>query len=139
MNLDPEPLQPGATIGLLGGGQLAQMLVLAGHAMGFRFMVLEPSPDCPAALVGAEQITASYTDPKALAKLAESCQLVTYEFENVDAEAVSWLEERVDVPQGSEILRITQNCLLKKKHLYDLIFPLFLSKKSLQKTNFHWH
>ena len=37
MNLDPEPLQPGATIGLLGGGQLAQMLVLAGHAMGFRF------------------------------------------------------------------------------------------------------
>ena len=55
MNLDPEPLQPGATIGLLGGGQLAQMLVLAGHAMGFRFMVLEPNPDCPAALAGAEQ------------------------------------------------------------------------------------
>ena len=53
MNLDPEPLQPGATIGLLGGGQLAQMLVLAGHAMGFRFMVLEPNPDCPAALAGA--------------------------------------------------------------------------------------
>jgi len=116
MNLDPEPLQPGATIGLLGGGQLAQMLVLAGHAMGFRFMVLEPSPDCPAALAGAEQITASYTDPEALAKLAESCQLVTYEFENVDAEAVSWLEERVDVPQGSEILRIAQNRLREKKN-----------------------
>ena len=60
MNLDPEPLQPGATIGLLGGGQLAQMLVLAGHAMGFRFLVLEPNPDCPAALAGTEQITASY-------------------------------------------------------------------------------
>ena len=72
MNLDPEPLQPGATIGLLGGGQLAQMLVLAGHAMGFRFMVLEPNPDCPASLAGAEQITASYTDPEALAKLAEA-------------------------------------------------------------------
>ena len=139
MNLDPEPLQPGATIGLLGGGQLAQMLVLAGHAMGFRFMVLEPNTDCPAALAGAEQITASYTDPEALAKLADSCQLVTYEFENVDAEAVSWLEERVDVPQGSEILRIAQNRLREKKHLYDLIFLLILSKKSLQKTNFHWH
>ena len=124
MNLDPEPLQPGATIGLLGGGQLAQMLVLAGHAMGFRFMVLEPNPDCPAALAGAEQITASYTDPEALAKLADSCQLVTYEFENVDAEAVSWLEERVDVPQGSEILRIAQNRLREKKTLVRLNIPV---------------
>lgn len=124
MNLDPEPLQPGATIGLLGGGQLAQMLVLAGHAMGFRFMVLEPNPDCPAALAGAEQITASYTDPEALAKLADSCQLVTYEFENVDAEAVSWLEKRVDVPQGSEILRIAQNRLREKKTLVRLNIPV---------------
>ena len=106
MSLYPEPLQPGSTIGLLGGGQLAQMLVLAGHAMGFRFMVLEPNPECPAALAGSEQITASYTDPEALAKFADSCQLVTYEIENVDAEAVSCLEERVDAPQGSEILRI---------------------------------
>ena len=53
MNLDPEPLQPGATIGLLGGGQLAQMLVLAGHAMGSRFMVLVPNTDCPAVLAPA--------------------------------------------------------------------------------------
>ena len=89
MNLDPKPLQPGATIGLLGGGQLAQMLVLAGHAMGFRFIVLEPIPACPAALAGAEQITASYTDPEALAKLADSCKLVTYEFENVDLEKIN--------------------------------------------------
>jgi len=124
MNLDPEPIQPGATIGLLGGGQLAQMLVLAGHAMGFRFMVLEPNPDCPAALAGAEQITASYSDPEALAKLADSCQLVTYEFENVDAEAVSWLEKRVDVPQGSEILRIAQNRLREKKTLVRLNIPV---------------
>ena len=94
----PEPLQPGSTIGLLGGGQLAQMLVLSGHAMGFRFIALDPNPNCPAALVGADQITASYTDSEALAKLADSSQVVTYEFENVDAEAVAWLEERVDLP-----------------------------------------
>jgi len=116
----PEPLQPGATIGLLGGGQLAQMLVLAGHAMGFRFMVFDPDTNCSAALAGAKQITASYTDSEALAKLADSCQVVTYEFENVDAEAVSWLEERVDLPQGSEILRIAQNRLTEKKSLAEL-------------------
>jgi len=117
MNFVPETLQPGATIGLLGGGQLARMLVLAGHAMGFRFLVLEPKPHCPAALAGAEQITASYTDREALVKLADTCQLVTYEFENVDAEVVSWLEKKVDVPQGSEILRIAQNRLREKKTL----------------------
>jgi 5-(carboxyamino)imidazole ribonucleotide synthase len=120
----PEPLQPGATIGLLGGGQLAQMLVLAGHAMGFRFMVFDPDPNCSAALAGAKQITASYTDSEALAKLADSCQVVTYEFENVDAEAVSWLEERVDLPQGSEILRIAQNRLTEKKSLAQLKIPI---------------
>ena len=44
----PEPLLPGSMVGLLGGGQLAQMLVLAGHAMGFRFIVLDPAPNSPA-------------------------------------------------------------------------------------------
>ena len=120
----PEPLQPGSTIGLLGGGQLAQMLVLSGHAMGFRFIALDPNPNCPAALVGAEQITASYTDSEALAKLADSSQVVTYEFENVDAEAVAWLEERVDLPQGSELLRISQNRLREKTCLEQLNIPV---------------
>ena len=120
----PEPLQPGSTIGLLGGGQLAQMLVLSGHAMGFRFIALDPNPNCPAALVGAEQITASYTDSEALAKLADSSQVVTYEFENVDAEAVAWLEEKVDLPQGSELLRISQNRLREKTCLEQLNIPV---------------
>ncbi|MBC8258679.1 MAG: 5-(carboxyamino)imidazole ribonucleotide synthase [SAR324 cluster bacterium] len=119
-----EPLRPGTTIGLLGGGQLAQMLVLAGQAMGFRFVVLDPTPDCPAALVGAEQITANYNDREALAKLADSSAVVTYEFENVAAAAVAWLENRVAVPPGSEILRIAQNRLLEKQFLEQLNIPV---------------
>ncbi len=124
-----EPLQPGTLIGILGGGQLAQMLVLAGHAMGFRFKVLDPNPDCPAALAGAEQITASYDDMQALRKLADSCEVVTYEFENVDADAVAWLEDRVDLPQGSGILRISQNRLKEKAYLEQLNIPIVPHKK----------
>ncbi len=116
----PEPLQPGTMIGILGGGQLAQMLILAGHAMGFRFIVLDPNPNCPANLVGAAQITAAYDDQEALAELAASCVVVTYEFENVNADSVSWLEERVDLPQGSELLRISQNRLREKTFLEKL-------------------
>ena len=120
----PEPLLPGSTIGLLGGGQLAQMLVLAGHSMGFRFIVLDPTPNCPAELAGAKQITASYDDFNALAELADACDVVSYEFENVNADSVAWLEERVDLPQGSELLRISQNRLREKTFLQKLAVPV---------------
>jgi 5-(carboxyamino)imidazole ribonucleotide synthase len=120
----PEPLLPGSSIGLLGGGQLAQMLVLAGHAMGFRFIVLDPTPNCPAALAGAKQITAAYDDFDALAELADACDVVSYEFENVNADSVAWLEERVYLPQGSQLLRISQNRLSEKTFLEKLAVPV---------------
>ena len=125
----PEPLLPGSTIGLLGGGQLAQMLVLAGHAMDFRFIVLDPNLNCPAKLVGAKQIEAAYDDRDALTELANSSDVVTYEFENVNADAVAWLEQKVDLPQGSELLRISQNRLREKSSLQKLKIPVSPFKK----------
>ena len=98
-------LQPGAVIGLLGGGQLARMLILAGHPLGFQFVVLDPDPAAPAGQVGAKHIHCSYKDKKSLTEFAEQCDLVTYEFENVDAGSVEWLEKRVDLPQGSHLLK----------------------------------
>ena len=125
----PEPLLPGSTIGLLGGGQLAQMLVLAGHAMDFRFIVLDPNQNCPAKLVGAKQIEAAYDDRDALTELANYSDVVTYEFENVNADAVAWLEQKVDLPQGSELLRISQNRLREKSSLQKLKIPVSPFKK----------
>jgi len=58
----PGILLPGSVIGLLGGGQLARMLVLAGHPLGFKFMVLDPDPEAPAAQVGAKHLPYSFTD-----------------------------------------------------------------------------
>mgnify|MGYP003326883121 CR=1 FL=1 len=116
----PGILQPGSVIGLLGGGQLARMLVLAGHPLGFKFMVLDPDPEAPAAQVGAEHLPCSFTDKKALGELTKQCDLVSYEFENVDADSVEWMEQRVDLPQGSQMLRTAQHRLREKRAIRDL-------------------
>ncbi|MFW6244970.1 MAG: 5-(carboxyamino)imidazole ribonucleotide synthase, partial [Fibrobacterota bacterium] len=69
-------------IGILGGGQLARMLALAGHPLGLEFVVLDPAEDACAASV-AEHIKGAYDDQKMLEQFAESSDVVTYEFENV--------------------------------------------------------
>lgn len=94
--------QPSAHLGILGGGQLAQMLALAAIPLGVRVTVLEPDPEAGASLC-AEHIEAEYTDPGGLARLAE-CGAVTLEFENVPVEALEYLEGRVPVRPGSGLL-----------------------------------
>ena len=122
--MNRKPLPPGATIGLLGGGQLAQMLVHAGNAMGFRFVALDPNPECPAFYAGAEVLAAPYGDRAALAELAKRCDLVTYEFENVEVSGVEFLESRVLVPQGSRLLALSQHRIREKIILQEQGFPV---------------
>ena len=86
------PLPPGSTIGVLGGGQLGRMLALAAARLGFDAAILEPDADCPASRVAARTLTAPYDDPEALKVLAETCDVVTFEFENVPAHVVERLE-----------------------------------------------
>lgn len=105
---------PGGTIGILGGGQLGRMLANAGSAMGYRFVVLDPTPDSPAGQV-AEQITAAYDDREAARRLAARSDVITYEFENVDADVAAMLMSESYVPQGSELLYTTQHRLREKR------------------------
>lgn len=93
---------PGTTIGLLGGGQLGRMLVLAGTNLGYRFVTLDPAPDSPCGQV-SEQIRAAYDDEHAARELAGRCDVITYEFENVDAGVAALLEQESSVPQGSSL------------------------------------
>jgi 5-(carboxyamino)imidazole ribonucleotide synthase len=86
------PLPPGAMIGVIGGGQLGRMLALAAARLGFDVTILEPEPDSPASRVAARTIEARYEDPQALEQLAATCDVVTFEFENVPAEVVERLE-----------------------------------------------
>src|SRR5690349_18543419 len=91
------PLPAGATIGIIGGGQLGRMLAMAAARLGYRTIVLEPQPDCPAAQVANRQIIATYDDPAALAELARTSAVVTYEFENVPVDAANRLAASLPV------------------------------------------
>ncbi|WP_270995396.1 5-(carboxyamino)imidazole ribonucleotide synthase [Listeria seeligeri] len=106
-----------STIGIIGGGQLGRMMALSAKAMGYRIIVLDPTEDCPAAQVSDEQIIADYDDKVALRELAEKADVVTYEFENIDYDALKMTQDLVDVPQGAELLSITQDRILEKAYL----------------------
>ncbi|MDP9727242.1 5-(carboxyamino)imidazole ribonucleotide synthase [Alicyclobacillus tolerans] len=106
---------PGQTIGILGGGQLGRMMALAGRAMGYRFVVLDPAPDSPAAQVADAQVEADYSDVKAARQLAKEADIITYEFENVDAQVASILSDEAYMPQGSHLLFITQHRIREKQ------------------------
>lgn len=86
-------LKPGATIGIIGGGQLGRMLAMAAARLGFETVILEPQADCPAAQVANRQIVAAYDDSNALAELATVSDVITYEFENVPVSAADRLAE----------------------------------------------
>nr|WP_028531019.1 5-(carboxyamino)imidazole ribonucleotide synthase [Paenibacillus sp. HW567] len=104
---------PGATVGVLGGGQLGRMMALAGSAMGYRFVALDPAPDAPCGQV-TPQITAAYDDRNAARELAQRADVITYEFENVDADVAALLTAESYVPQGSALLYTTQHRLREK-------------------------
>ncbi|AFH65808.2 5-(carboxyamino)imidazole ribonucleotide synthase [Paenibacillus caseinilyticus] len=106
---------PGSVIGVLGGGQLGRMLALAGKAMGYRFVTLDPTPDAPCGQVADRQIVAAYDDAAAARTLAEEADVITYEFENVDAGVTELLMRESYVPQGSELLYTTQHRLREKR------------------------
>lgn len=118
--MNAEPLVPGAMIGIIGGGQLGRMLAMAAARLGYKTTILEPDVNAPAAQVANSQIVASYDDAEALARMADFCDVITYEFENVPVSAVQWLETRVPVRPGSKALEVAQDRLLEKSMARDL-------------------
>ena len=109
-------------IGILGGGQLARMLCLAGLPLGLEFRVLDPSPQSCAAAV-AEHIVADYEDTDALARFVAGVDVVTYEFENVPQMSAAWLNERVSVFPPPIALEKSQDRLVEKTFLQGLDIP----------------
>src|SRR3569623_509226 len=112
------PLDPGATTGILGGGQLGRMLAMAAARLGFDVAILDPEADCPAARVAKLAIAASYDDPRGLKALADACDVVTFEFENVPARAVErLLELGAEVAPPARALAIAQARVEEKAFL----------------------
>jgi 5-(carboxyamino)imidazole ribonucleotide synthase len=112
------PLPPGSTLGIVGGGQLGRMLALAAARLGFDVAVLERDADSPAGRVAAHCIVGAYTDRAALEQLAALASVVTYEFENVPAEAVLTLQGLgVETAPGPEALAVAQDRVAEKQFL----------------------
>jgi 5-(carboxyamino)imidazole ribonucleotide synthase len=110
-----EPIEPPATIGILGGGQLGRMLGIAARAMGYRVAVLDPDPGCPAAAIADLVIVGGYDDIHAALRLAEVSDVVTYELEHVAAAVVEAVEARVPVRPGRGPLLVTQDRLAERR------------------------
>ncbi len=106
---------PGATLGVLGGGQLGRMFCVAARTMGYRVVVLDPDPVCGAGHIADEHIQADYTDLSALEEMAEQCDVITLEFENIPSQSVRFLADKTTVFPVAESLEIAQNRDLEKQ------------------------
>ena len=113
---DTDVILPGATLGVLGGGQLGRMFVHAAQAMGYFTAVLDKDATSPAGLVSHHHIRTGYEDPQGLAELAKLCDAVTTEFENVPAAALNKLAETLPVSPAGSAVAIAQDRAAEKAH-----------------------
>jgi len=135
-------ITPYKTIGIIGGGQLGRMMCLAAKAMGYFVAVLDPTPNCPCGQIADIEITAAYNDMDAIKKLAEISDVITYEFENIDYDALTWLETNAYLPQGSQVLKTTKHRFREKSAIADMGIPvpkfsLIDSVETLEKNVFY--
>lgn len=114
---------PGATLGVLGGGQLGRMFTIEARRMGYRVIVLDPDVDAPAGPFANHHITKSWSDREALAELAESCDAVTIEFENVPADVLRALAAHVPVRPCADAVATTQDRITEKQFLTSIEVP----------------
>ncbi len=119
ISLAKQTIFPNATIGIIGGGQLGRYMAVSAKQMGYRATVLDPVTQSPCGQVADTEITAAYSDLEAIRKLAEISDVVTYEFENIDYDALNQLKEEAYLPQGSDLLLLTQNRETEKKGIVD--------------------
>lgn len=115
-----DPLPQGATIGILGGGQLGRMLSVAASRLGFRTHVYDPAPNPPAGDVAHLVTTAPYEDSDALFAFASTVDVITYEFENIPTLSLDTLEEHAPIRPSREALRVSQDRLVEKDYLSQL-------------------
>ena len=109
-----EPILPGATLGVLGGGQLGRMFVHAAQRMGYETAVLDPDPASPAGLVAHHHVQTSYLDEQGLAQLMQRCAAITTEFENVPATALRTIGAQRPVAPSADAVTICQHRAAEK-------------------------
>ncbi len=117
------PILPGATLGVLGSGQLGRMFALSARSLGYRVRMFSPDTDTPTGQVADGEVVAAYEDLDAVRAFAQSVNVITFEFENVPAETAAAAAEIVPVRPGGAALHIAQNRKREKEFLADHGFP----------------
>jgi len=120
----PSMILPPAMLGMLGGGQLGRFFVIAAHEMGYKITVLDPDQNSPAGKIADVHICAQYDDAAALKKMAETCQAITTEFENVPAATLNTLAQSVPVRPSAEAVGIAQHRVSEKNFLKEAGLPV---------------
>jgi 5-(carboxyamino)imidazole ribonucleotide synthase len=125
---------PGATLGVLGSGQLGRMFALAARSMGYRVHIFSPEKDPPAGQVADLEMVGEYADLGKIREFARGVQVLTFEFENVPAASTAAAAEMVPVRPSGNVLHITQNRLREKTFLSENGFPVtpFRAVRSLE-------
>jgi 5-(carboxyamino)imidazole ribonucleotide synthase len=115
---------PGATIGLMGSGQLGRMFAVAARRMGYRIHVFSPEKDTPAGQFAEREVTGAYEDEAAVRAFAKDLDLLTFEFENIPRQTVDWCAAECEVRPASSVLHTAQNRLREKDFLAQAGVPV---------------
>lgn len=115
---------PPAMLGMLGGGQLGRFFVIAAHEMGYRVTVLDPDKSSPAGKIADVHLCAAYDDAAALKTMADTCQAITTEFENVPASTLESLAQTRTVRPSAKAVSIAQHRVLEKQFIRDAGIPV---------------
>jgi 5-(carboxyamino)imidazole ribonucleotide synthase len=115
---------PGATIGVLGSGQLGRMFAIAARELGYRIHIYSPDDDSPAGQIGDKEFSFSYEDLDRIREFARGVRVVTFEFENVPAASTAAAAEFAPVRPDGQVLHTTQNRLREKTFLAKKGFPV---------------
>lgn len=118
------PILPGATIGVLGSGQLGRMLAIAARELGYRIMTYSPEVDTPTGDISDKEFSFSYDDLEKIREFAKKVQVVTFEFENVPSATTTAAAEFVPVRPDGQVLHVTQHRLREKSFLSENGFPV---------------
>jgi 5-(carboxyamino)imidazole ribonucleotide synthase len=114
--MNAHKLNPGATVGVLGGGQLGRYFALIARQYGYHVWVLDPDPDAPAMQIASRKVVARYDDETALQEMGQACDAITIEFENVPAQSLKQLALLTQLAPAADTVEIAQNRLQEKLH-----------------------
>ena len=115
---------PGATIGILGGGQLGRMTAMAARSLGYHLAVLDPDPSCAARFLVETCVTAAFDDVQAARELAQRCQVATVEIEKISIEVMRAVQEIIPMRPGPGVLHVVQDRARQKDWLVERGFPV---------------